>query len=152
MKFILGIDPGKSGSIIVLKKSGEIVEMHKMPETPMDILDILKKYENNAHCFLEKVHGRPGMGGASMFTFGNNFGHIQMALLALKIKADYITPQKWMKEYQMVKSKSENSSQWKNRLKEVAQRLYPNDKIILQFSDALLIAEYGRRVLTNQKS
>lgn len=42
---------------------------------------------------------------------------------------------------------AESRTDWKGRLKRVAEELFPKLKITLATSDALLIAEYGRRLL-----
>lgn len=43
------------------------------------------------------------------------------------------------------KKNTEKKTQWKNRLRSHAQRLFPDYKIIIQVADSVLIAEYGRR-------
>jgi hypothetical protein len=146
MKYYIGIDPGTSGGIAVLNLDGAIHYFTPMPETPADILDVLMKHDD-AICCLERVWGTPGMGGASMFTFGQNFGTLQMALYAAGVSVDDITPQKWMKMFQLKKAKEESKTQWKNRLKAQAQQFYPNPpkKITLAVADALLIATYCYR-------
>ncbi len=84
---IISIDPGASGAVCVLSASGETI-VHKMPDTPKDLLELLRSisltYETT--CYLEKVGGLPKMGGSSMFNFGQGYGHLEMALLALNIK------------------------------------------------------------------
>ena len=71
-----------------------------------------------------------------------------MALLALGMPTEKVTPQKWQKVYQLGSSKSYTKIQWKNKLKAKAQQLFPSlgKKITLSTSDALLIAEYARRL------
>lgn len=143
MKIILGIDPGKSGAISVLNNGNLMIK--KMPETPKGIYDFLKKFSNvDCMCYLEKVGGLPGMGGSPMFNFGLNYGHITMALLAVKIKTITVTPQKWQKFYQLgTKSACASGSIWKNKLKNKAEQLFPKQKMFLWGSDAVLIAYYG---------
>lgn len=145
---LIGIDPGKSGGIVVFSlEKNEIVEVAKMPETMKDLHTFLKIYSNNSICFLERVGGRPGMGASQMFNFGQNFGHIEMALAALDIKTMEVTPQKWQKYYQFGVKGSMSQSAWKNKLKTRAQQLFPKIKITLDTADALLIMEYGRVTL-----
>lgn len=146
MKYFIGIDPGGSGGIAVINENGELLIAKAMPDTPTDILRSLDDYLIDSFCCLERVHGMPGMGGASMFTFGKNFGYCQMALIANKIPYDDPTPQKWMKEYQLKRAKTESKTEWKNRLKAMAQQLYPNTKVTLSTSDAILIATYCYRM------
>lgn len=143
-KNIIGIDPGAKGAIVVWTIESKM-EIHKMPETPQDVYDVLKSYETNSICYLEKVGGMPGMGGSAMFNFGRGFGHVEMALLALKIPTEIVTPQKWQKELQMGTKGDRSKSEWKNHLKERAQQLYPGIKFTLDTADAALICEYGKR-------
>lgn len=142
---IIGIDPGVNGGIAVYSCDvKKIVEVAKMPGTPQELLTFLRVYKCNSVCYLERVQGMPGNSASAMFNFGRGFGQIEMALLALKIPYTEITPQKWQKELQLGHKGSKTSTQWKNKLKERAQQLYPNLKITLATSDSLLIVEYGR--------
>ncbi len=144
-KLYIGIDPGKSGAVVVIDEDRNFVESFNMPDDSSELLDIFTKYNHASFAVLERVHGMPGMGGVSMFTFGKNYGHIEMALLANKIPFETVTPQKWMKEYQMTKKFGETKTEWKNKLKAQAVRLFPKAKITLANADALLIAEYCKR-------
>ena len=148
MKKYIGIDPGDQGGIAVLSADGSVVEVAKIPTTPMDVLDFLSKYKDDSYCILERVGGLPGNGGSAMFNFGKGYGHLQMALLALGIPTNDVTPNKWEKSFQLGSSGKYGKTEWKNRLKDKAQQLFPSlgRKITLATCDALLIAEYGRRL------
>lgn len=145
-KKIIGIDPGKNGGITVYSvDKRKVVECIKMLDTPLDVYNFFNIYKNNSICYLEKVQGLPGMGGASMFTFGKGYGHLEMALLALKIPTISVTPQKWQKALQLGTKGKQTDTQWKNKLKAKAQQLFPYvPKITLAKSDSLLITEYAR--------
>lgn len=143
MKTYIGIDPGGSGGIATINSDGKLIQVVKMPDTPLDILNYIRGYDpDNIICCIERVHGMPGMGGASMFKFGKNFGYLTMALLANNIQTYDPTPQKWMKAFQLVRGKTESKTEWKNRLKAMAQQMYPQAKITLSTADAILIAAY----------
>lgn len=148
-KIIIGIDPGKNGGIAVMNTSNNSVMVKKMPETPKDVIDLLKKFaKQDVVCVLETVGGMPGQGGKAMFTFGRGYGSLETALLLLEIKTYPITPQKWQKEFQLGTTKSSGgftTTQWKNILKAKAQQLFPKNKIFNWGADALLIAEFGFR-------
>lgn len=148
MKKYIGIDPGDQGGIAVLSADGSVVEVAKIPTTPMDVLDFLSKYKDDSYCILERVGGLPGQGGSAMFNFGKGYGHLQMALLALGIPTNDVTPNKWEKSFQLGSSGKYGKTEWKNRLKAKVQQLFPSlgRKITLATCDALLIAEYGRRL------
>lgn len=151
-KLIIGIDPGALGGICVLDIDGGIVSVTKMPDTPQDILEYLRKYcstelfGSEAVCYMEKVGtGLPGQSSKATATFARHNGHLEMALLALGIKTNEVTPQKWMKYYQLGKSSDYSKTEWKNRLKSKAQQLFPKEKVTLAVADAILLAEYGRK-------
>ena len=148
-KFYIGIDPGLKGGIAVLDGGGSVVKVCNMPETPQDILEFFEEYSGqDAACVLEDVgHGIPGQSSKATATFARHNGHLEMALLALSIPTEKVTPQKWQKTYQLGSSKGIDKRVWKNKLKAKAQQLFPSlgKKVTLYTCDALLIAEYGRR-------
>ena len=94
---------------------------------------------------VEKVHAMPLDSSKAAFSFGENFGMIQLALAALEIPHDWVTPQTWQKEMNL-NGKYATKVIRKNAHKAAAQRLYPDIKITHANADALLIAEYGRRL------
>lgn len=99
-------------------------------------------------CLLEKVHAMPKQGVTSMFNFGENYGYIQGLLEANSIPYEFVTPQKWKKEFGVTSDK--------NTSIEVCKRLFPNVNLKRTercrkyddgFAEAVLIAEYCRRKL-----
>lgn len=164
MNFIVGIDPGKNGGIAMLNQDGIVINVEKMPETPQDLYNHLvalvahaastasQMEEPRVVVYIEKVGGIPGQGASAAFSFGKGCGHLEMALLALKLPTNDITPQKWQKMYQVgsssiTKSTAAEKKEHKLRLKAKAQSLFPQlgKKITNATCDALLIAEYGRK-------
>lgn len=149
---IIGIDPGKHGGVSVYScDAKKMIEVAKLPQTPQELLTFLRIYSYNSVCYLERVQGIPGNGAAQMFNFGRGFGHIEMALLALKIPCVEVTPQKWQKALQLGHKGSKTTSQWKNKLKERASQYFPGlGKITLDVSDSILLVEYGRLTEANK--
>lgn len=150
MNIVIGIDPGKNGAIAVYNlDSKRLLALRKMPETPKDLLMFFKIYSNelvfNSIVFLEKVHGMPGQSGPAMFNFGKNYGNIEMAIIASKIRYMTVTPQKWQKFYQLGGKGKQTTTQWKNKLKEKSQSIFPDIKIFLWGADALLITYWGSK-------
>lgn len=144
----IGIDPGLSGGIAILNQDGSVKEVVAMPDTPRDIYEFLFSYREDSRCVLEDVgHGMPGQSSKATATFARHNGHLEMALLALGIPTEKVTPQKWIKVYQLKKKKEQDKNEWKNILKAKAQSLFPQlgKKVTLKTCDALLIAEYARR-------
>lgn len=137
----IGCDPGKSGGIAWI--CGSEVRAAKMPETIQDVWNlfgsIVKESTVPIVAGLEAVSAMPGQGVTSCFTFGNGFGHLEMALTGWGITFDRIRPQKWQKYLGCLTGGDKNVSKAK------AQELFPQMKITHAIADALLIAEYTRR-------
>lgn len=149
MKTYIGIDPGIEGGIAVLGRTG--LHTYNMPDTYPDIYNLfhslLEQYDGDVVAILEDVgHGRPGQSSKATAVFARHNGHLEMALYALGIPTMRVTPQKWMKHYsnQLGKSKDVEKREWKNKLKGLAQQMYPSEKVTLKNADAILIANYGK--------
>ncbi len=156
MKLYIGIDPGLSGGIAVLDPHGIVVLVAKMPETDRDLLGLLTVHAvtgaddftglggETSRAALEKVGGMPGMGGPSMFKFGANYGAVRMALAAARVAFDEVTPQRWQKALGCLTHGDKNIS------KQRAQQLFPRLTVTHAVADALLLAEYCRRLHTGR--
>ena len=149
---IIGIDPGEKGGIAILYQTDGLINTFNMPETYPDIYNLLKNITlTSAHgvkCYLEDVgKGVPGQSSSATAKFARHNGHLEMALYALGIQTEKVTPQKWQKFYsnQVGKSTGLSKTEWKNKLKGLAQALYPTEKITLSTADAVLIAHYGKK-------
>jgi crossover junction endodeoxyribonuclease RuvC len=139
----IGIDPGKSGGIASINGVTGHAATIKLTETPADVADWLaceKSYPGPIVARIEKVSSSPQMGVTSAFTFGRSFGWLLGVLDVLRIPYEFVTPQKWQKHMGCLTGGDKNVS------KAAAQRLWPNLKITHANADALLIAEYCRRV------
>lgn len=145
-KFYIGLDLGSNGGVVVLNENGTVKEVFKNPDNVQDWVANLGKYQNvDSFCITERVHSQPVNGGKANFTFGKTVGITLTILEICKIPFQEVTPQSWMKHYMMKKEKSETITQWKNRLKNKAQQIFPKEKVTLWNADAFLIAEYCRR-------
>lgn len=142
MKAHIGIDPGLSGGIAVIADGVQPWAV-KMPDTLRDAWDTIRALhawcDKETIALIEKVSSSPQMGVKSAFTFGNGYGHLEMALTAAGIPWDYVRPQAWQKAIGCM-SKGD-----KNVTKAKAQQLFPSMKVTHAIADALLIAEYNRR-------
>ena len=147
---ICGVDPGDNGGIAVLE--GDNLYTFKMPLTYPDIYLVLKGIQEDfgpIKVVLERVGtGRPNQSLKSTVSFARHNGHLEMALYALGIQTEEVTPQKWQKFYsnQIGSSKGLTKTEWKNKLKGLAQRLYPREKVTLNTADAILLAHYGKSI------
>ena len=139
MKTIIGIDPGTNGGIAWIIDGKPCAE--KMPDTLQDLWELFRDIAAEGECqaYLEQVHSSPQMGVVSSFTFGNGFGHLEMALTAAGIPFERVRPQLWQKAMGCM-SKGD-----KNITKAKAQELFPSMKITHAIADSLLIAKYGTK-------
>jgi crossover junction endodeoxyribonuclease RuvC len=135
----IGIDPGKSGGIAWIQDGKACVE--KMPDTLQDLWELLRDIAAEGRCkaYLEQIHSSPQMGVVSSFTFGNGFGHLEMALTAAGIPFERVRPQVWQKAMGCMTKGDKNVSKRK------AQELFPQIKVTHAIADALLIASYGAK-------
>jgi len=141
----IGIDPGVSGGIAILLQGStgvlSIQAAEKMPSTDRDLLDFLDLHVSiGARAVLERVASSPQMGVVSAFTFGTSYGAVRMALAAKRIPFEEVRPQKWQQALGCL------SGGDKNVTKRRAQQLFPQLTITHAIADALLIADYCRRL------
>jgi hypothetical protein len=146
----MGIDPGASGGMALLYPSGSVVSVTKMLPTERDTWDWLYGYAEafaGVVALIEKVHSMPREGVASTFKFGVCYGGLRMALIAAGIPFEEVTPQRWQRGLEIPpRHGTESKTAYKNRLKARAQQLFPSAKVTLAVADALLLAEYCRRL------
>lgn len=146
---ILSIEPGASGGLVWRDKHGQ-VHSASMPETGGDTIDLLRSIalDGVKAAVLEQVGGFVGKAqpGSAMFNFGRNYGFLQGALMAMSFRLELVTPQKWQKPFALGTTKDAGSpSKWKNKIKGVAQRLYPEHRITNKTADAFLIFEWAEK-------
>ena len=147
---VVGIDPGEKGGLAVLR--GAQLLTYKMPTTYPDIFSLLSGIKAayspaNITCVMERVGtGIPGQSSKATATFARHCGHLEMALYALGIPTEEVTPQKWQKAYSnsIGTAKGLTKTEWKNKLKGLAQRPYPTERVTLNTADAILLAHYGK--------
>jgi len=145
---IIGIDPGASGGIAWQVGAGKPA-VSKMPETEPDICELIQSIERAGTGFVLYIEdvpiGMPGK-GAAMAKLNRNAGYIRGVVNALGIPMVLIRPAKWQAEYGVGKrSGCKSDSEWKNKLKQVAQRMFPDIRVTLDTADALLILDYARK-------
>lgn len=144
----MGIDPGASGGVAVIRDG--ILTAWPMPDSEHDLWDLfLPLIGADAFAVVEKVTGyvgNKGDPGSAMFTFGVSYGMLRMALVAACIPHELVVPRTWQKGLGIAsRDKTETRTDWKNRLKANAARLFPSSPVTLKTADAILICEYCRR-------
>jgi len=146
----VGCDPGQSGGFVALDENRIVLDVFKTPPDRVSFINKMNELSRVGNLFLvkERVHSQPKHGGKANFTFGYNIGVLETCLTISKIPFQDITPQTWMKTFMLKKEKGETGSSWKNRIKNKAQELFPNQKVTLWNADAFMIAEFCRRTIS----
>lgn len=155
-RIFIGIDPGASGGIAIINTFANETDVYKMPQTEHDINNILYQvgyYANHgvpAVALIEKVGSMPGQGLSSTFKFGQNYGFLRGLLVANKISFSEMIPRSWQKHLGITprNKDTESKTEFKNRLKGLAQQYYPEKNITLATSDAILIAKVCQSINT----
>jgi crossover junction endodeoxyribonuclease RuvC len=154
MSGILGVDPGLTGALAIYR-DGQWVLLD------MPVAGDGKHHEINGpelcrwlreqqpdHAFVEFAAARPGQGVSSMFKFGVVYGATKMALAACGVPYTIITPAKWKPAVGILTGSDKEAS----RLR--ALQLFPDEAMHLARkkdharADAMLIAHYGIRLIT----
>jgi hypothetical protein len=146
---MIGIDPGKSGGMVLIDDAnGSILDRASLENmTEHDMGECLREwaFENGQlrhRAIIERVHGGapPGKkkGSAGAFHFGQNYGTLRGIMVGSLIPFSDVTPQKWQKALGCLTHGDKNVS------KAAAQRRWPKEKWTHALADAALIAEYGR--------
>ena len=151
MRTYIGIDPGQNGGIAVWSDM-HLQDVIKMPPTVRDIYDYLAsvrdRYDDILVVIEDVGQGMPGQSSSATAKFARHIGNLEGILTSLRLRTEYVKPQKWQREYSNTIGTSKTCAskvEWKNRLKAEAQRLFPEAKITLWNADALLITLYGQR-------
>lgn len=148
MKIYIGIDPGKSGALAMIRGDGDIRVRPFNSAEYVEVLTGLTSISREIKCCVEKVSAMPGQGVVSMFNFGHNLGFIEGVLQANRIPYQLVPPQTWKKEFSLNSDKAKSI--------EVCQKLFPNVSLLATersrkpndgMAEALLMAEYARRKL-----
>lgn len=137
-----GIDPGQNGGLAVLDDSAHPLFLYKLDKGYIDIRNGLSHYRDALY-YVEDVWSRPGNGVKAAFTYGFNIGELHSAINQNSLIHEMIYPKDWQNHYNIKKEKTESKTEFKGRLKELAQYYFPNANVTLWNADALLIALYN---------
>ena len=97
----VGIDPGKSGGIMVIDEDGK-AEAYKCPEKVLDMSILFKLIigdtaPENVSLLMERVWARPGNAVRAAFTYGVNYGQWLGIAASYEIKMYTTLPNDWIK-------------------------------------------------------
>ncbi len=148
---IIGIDPGKSGGLAFFDTVLHEVMIHKMPATERDLWDLVNGFcdwDTDVVAYVENPTGSQpthrGVQGIAKLQY--NRGLCVMAVIAAEVRLELVSSGKWQRVFGLYGKGYATNTIKKNAHKARAQELFPNIKVTHAISDALLIAEYGRRI------
>lgn len=172
MNVYIGIDPGMSGGVAVVTPWMNRVDLYvtdKGNETdlwtwlgckvlipdpdsdsrlPIDIFAAIEQQVARPTTFFNRLTNK--MERSILKSTCILYGHYQMLrgfLIASNVPHEEVLPQRWQKALGIPsREKGTTDNHWKNVLKAKAQKLYPHAPVTLATADALLLAEYARRV------
>lgn len=150
MAAYIGIDPGANGALACVNDAGEVTDVLRLAKyTPREWFSVLsffrRGYQPPHHCFIERVSAMPRQGVSSTFKFGYNAGMLEAFVVAAGIPYEFVAPATWQRGMKCL------SRGDKNVTKKAAGALFPSEYITHATADALLIAEYCRRVRSEQR-
>jgi len=152
--YFIGIDPGTTGALALASKD-KAAYVLDMPtriinkKTRLDeheLLRLVKRFKlaGATHCFLERAQAAPGQSAPAMFSYGQCYGSIRMALVSAQVPFTEISPALWKRGLSLTGGR-ENKMQ----SLEMARALYPEMEEYLKRqkdngrAEALLIAHWG---------
>lgn len=155
-KIIIGIDAGVNGGYAILHPhplcanvADALNDIQFFAEAMRKLKEYFQKCNIPLEAYVEQVSGyiscKHAQPASRSFVLGKSYGEVIGILIALEIPFKTVTPQKWQGEI-LPEVKGLEYNERKRRLREHAYKLYAFLKPTLKIADAILIAEYGRRV------
>lgn len=171
MKYYIGIDPGVKGCISIVDETGKFIESFFLLKNAknVDTVEIsntllnLSKYEDNCHVIIENIHAIFGSSAKGTFNFGFIAGLIEGVIATIGLPYTKVNPKIWQKEmFRGVNVITKLSTTGKTQVIDTkkmsflaSHRIFPTVDLRRtskckneddNFSDSLLMAEYGRRM------
>ncbi|WP_456396655.1 hypothetical protein, partial [Desulfurobacterium sp.] len=152
-----GIDPGVRGGIAIIplmpSDFASVEVVFSMPDM-FTLSEILFERRNEIYrCFVEKQQVFPKQGVVSQGKLMKHYGEILGILTALRIPFEEISPPKWQREIHGSSHRKKSRKEKKKASIQKARQLFPCIKIRTDGeAEALLIAEYGKRILLGREN
>lgn len=141
---VVGIDPGAKGAMVAMDEHGHV---EISPLTENFAIHVAEFVVARAYFFIESVTASPQMGVVSAFTFGKEYGRLLGVLDTIVKEYVKVKPQLWQGRLSLsFPGQAIDYREKKKRCYEAAKKMFPNVKVTRDNADAILIAEYGRRV------
>jgi hypothetical protein len=149
----IGIDPGISGGITVIKYDGQI-QAFKCPKSSEDMALLFQVLigstpATEVKLLMERVWARPANAVRAAFSYGVNYGQWLGIAATHEVQMNTVLPLKWMQAVNCPKAlKKDVRKRW---LKQRASDLYPSIKrVTLATADAILITHYAKEEYFNE--
>lgn len=161
LSIVIGIDPGLSGAVAAISADGVVIRLDDTPTIwtksgkrrrrvyDVDAMRVaLSRHMRDGtmvRAFVEQQQAMPRQGVTSMFSTGFGYGLWVGLLTAIRVPHTIVAPRRW----QAVMLAGRGDSKAQAML--AASRLFPEAAIPRTRhgrADALLLAEYGRRLLS----
>ena len=164
---ILGIDPGLQGAVVCIDKDGKVEYTYDMPTVYIqigsktksiydisglrNILSKLNSEEKHDVVYVEKTQALPpGIRVQASWGLGKCEGLLEGMLAMNYISYEFVKPKKWQAHFGITKAKGDKKVQSymiASQLFPEAVLTTPRGRKLDGRSEALLIAEFGRRHL-----
>jgi hypothetical protein len=146
----LAIDPGALGGFAWQLSDSDLVQAKSMQKDNKENAVFIRSFNLASKIpkvIIEDVPSFAGTNrpGSRMFPLGFNCGLLEGASLACLMTVIKIRPHEWQKHFNIGgRSDCKDPQDWKRRLKEHAQLLFPYLKVTLKTADALLLLAYAK--------
>lgn len=164
--YYLGVDPGKTGALALVR--GSNVEVYDLPTIKIKVgnknttkydIPALKRILTNIkhdcrkgsiHVVIESLHAMPINGSIANFSLGTSFGMLETAMVFMGFSVEYVPPQRWKKDIGIAAGSDKHAS----RLS--ASKLFPDHSDLFSRvkddgrADAALMAVWLRRNMKGQ--
>lgn len=145
---VLGIDPGVKGGLALLNPDGTVsttVSLEGMTE--VQLASAMRELaESRPICVIEKVGYIKGDGPMGAFTFGKVYGLLRGLAMGLNLEIIDVYPMMWQSRFDCLSGGNKNVTKNKAIALFPAYHARRPRGITHGIADALLIAEYGRRL------
>ena len=155
MNTVIGIDPGKTGAMVILYPDNSarayqvpLIELKGKQQpawyTWFDLWSVPAQTVSPDLIVIENVAARPKQGVTSMFNFGQTLGFVKAIACSANSRIEHVTPSVWKGKLGLLKSN-------KGASRELARQLIPSLTPELTrvkddgVAEAALLAHYGRQ-------
>lgn len=149
MTTYIGIDPGAHGAAVAIDMDSRTISAVPFSKGWGAAACFIEYFclgygtPDRVEVCLERVHSMPNDSKSNAFTFGRNLGIVEGILVSNRLKPTYVEPKAWQLEFRLGGLPSKKAR--KHQAMDTAKEIFPDMKITLDLSDAILICLYKFR-------